>query len=174
MCIVLALESSKGSGSVIWMGKPWIVPSVLFRTILVLVVAIIILWLEFAVDIAYQFTFGVSLAVLTGLAFFVIWVIGVVDLLLLRTSNTYVLRNDSLEVKQGIISTSAFVIAPAGFGSMEVIKSLSGRLINRGDIVIRTQDPNDRDKWLVMLKDPERAASQIREVMARPIVRLDK
>ena len=156
------------------MGKPWILPSLIFRTISITVVAVVIVWLEYALNVAYQFTFGVSLAVWTSFAFFVILVISIIDLLLLRVSNTYVLRNDSLEVKQGILSTSSFIVAPAGFGSMEVIKSLSGRLINRGDIVIRTQDPNDRDKWLVMLKDPERAASQIREVMARPIVRLDK
>jgi len=155
-------------------GKPWILPSVLTKTITVVVVAVVILWLEFAAGAAYQFTFGVSLALWTGLAFFVIWVISMLDLLLLRASNTYVLRNDSLEVKKGIISTRSFVVAPAGFGSMEVIRSLSGRIMNMGDIVIRTQDPNDRDKRLVMIRNPEKAASQIREVMAKPVVRLEK
>jgi uncharacterized membrane protein YdbT with pleckstrin-like domain len=81
---------------------------------------------------------GVPLALWTGLLFLVIWFISILHLLLLRASNVYILRNSSLTIKRGIITTSSFVISPSGFGSMEVIRSLSGRIINMGDIIIRT------------------------------------
>ena len=166
--------SSTSSSSVLWLGKPWILPSVLFRTIATVMVAVIVLWLELFLGIAHQSILGVPLILWTGLLFLVIWFISILSLLLLRASNVYILRNNSLTIKRGIITTSSFVISPSGFGSMEVIRSLLGRIINRGDIIIRTQDPNDTDKYLVMLRDPEKAAEQIREFMSVPIFRTEK
>ena len=171
---VLSQVSSESSPSPVWTGKPWILPSVIARTILIVVVAVIVVWLEFALNAAYQFVFGLPLAAWTGLAFLVIWVGTVIDMLLLRASNRYVLRNDSLEVKKGIITTTSFVVAPAGFGNMEVVRSLSGRILNMADIIIHTQNPDDSGLRLVMIRDPEKAATQIREVMSRPIVRIEK
>jgi hypothetical protein len=171
---VLTQVSSVSSSSVLWLGKPWILPSFLLRTIVTVIVAVLVLWLEFFLGIAHQSILGVPLALWTGLLFLVIWFISILHLLLLRASNVYILRNSSLTIKRGIITTSSFVISPSGFGSMEVIRSLSGRIINMGDIIIRTQDPNDTDKHLVMLRDPEKAAGQIREVMSVPIFRTEK
>jgi hypothetical protein len=41
-----------------------------------------------------------------------------------------------------------------------------------GDIVIRTQEANDGDKRLVMIRDPEKVADRIRGIMSKPIVRI--
>jgi len=138
------------------------------------VLTVVLVWLEFVLNTANQFLFGLNLATWTILAFLIIFGASMIDLLLLRASNTYILRDDSLEVKKGIITTTAFVVAPAGFGNMEVVRSLSGRILNMADIIIHTQNPDDGGIRLVMIRDPEKPAAQIREVMSKPIVRIEK
>jgi uncharacterized membrane protein YdbT with pleckstrin-like domain len=155
-------------------GKPWIFPSVLVRTVLIIAVGVVILWLEFTFNAVYQPVFGIPVILWTFFVLLVLWFISVLGLLLLRASNTYVLRKGSLEMKSGIITTRSFVVTPEGFGSMEVIRSLVGRIINMGNIMIRTQDPNDRDKRLPMIRDPEKIAAQIRNVMSAPVFRMDR
>jgi uncharacterized membrane protein YdbT with pleckstrin-like domain len=171
---VLTQASSESSRSPIWTGKPWILPSAIVRAILLFVLTVVLVWLEFVLNAANQFFFGLNLATWTILAFLIIFGASIIDLLLLRASNTYTLRDDSLEVKKGIITTTSFVVAPAGFGNMELVRSLSGRILNMGDIIIHTQNPDDSGTKLVMIRDPEKPATQIREVMSKPIVRIEK
>jgi len=92
-------------------------------------------------------------------------------LLLLRASNTYILRNDSLEVRYGIVSSKSFVVSASGFSDLEVIRSVSGRIIGMGDMIIRTQ--GERDVKMVRVHHPLEVADKIRQVMARPIVRVE-
>jgi hypothetical protein len=89
---------------------------------------------------------------------------------LLRVSSTYILRNDSLEVRVGVLSSKSFVIAPAGFSDLEVIRSISARIVNSGNIIIRTQ--GERDMRMERVRNALKVADQIREVMSRPIVRI--
>jgi hypothetical protein len=56
---------------------------------------------------------------------------------------------------------------------MEVTRSISGRIMNFGDITIRTQDESGADKKIAKIRDPMRVGNQIREVMARPTVRIE-
>jgi uncharacterized membrane protein YdbT with pleckstrin-like domain len=95
-------------------------------------------------------------------------------LVLLRASNTYTLRNDSLEIRSGILTSRSFMISASGFSDLEVIRSISARIINSGDIIIRTQSETDSEKKMVRIRNPLKAADQIREVMAHPIVRIDR
>jgi Bacterial PH domain len=97
-----------------------------------------------------------------------------VALVLLRASNTYVLRNDSLEIRSGILTSKSFVLSPSGFSDLEVIRSVSARIVNSGDIIIRTQSETDSVRRMVRVRNPLAVADQIREVMARPIVRIDR
>lgn len=168
----MSQNPSTSARSTIWVGKPWILPSAVVRSILVLIVAVAASWLEIIFSWAYTADPFLNLPILlwTGLVFLVVWVGSLTHLLLLRASNTYILRNDSLEVRYGIISSKAFVLSPSGFSDLEVIRSVSGRILGIGDMIIRTQ--GERDVTMVRIHHPLEVSNKIREVMARPIFRV--
>lgn len=157
----------------LWKGRPWILPSLLGKSVLVIVVASVISWLEFYFKIADWTPFlNVPTLLWTALAVLFVWLVSVTRLLALRASHIYILRNDGLEVRLGIISSKSFVIAPAGFSDLEVTRSISSRILNTGDITVRTQGENDIK--MMRVKNPLIVADRIREVMARPVVRLER
>jgi uncharacterized membrane protein YdbT with pleckstrin-like domain len=180
---------SSNSRSVLWTGKPWILPGVLARSILIVVAAVVVFWLEFLFGVAYETIASLfasvqallsvpiisSLPIIlwTVLAFFLIWAFSIVHLLLLRASNTYILHDDSLEIRTGILNSRAFVVSPSGFSDLEVFRSIIGRIMNSGDMIIHTQSETDSIRKLVRVRNPLKVADQIREVVARPIVRID-
>jgi uncharacterized membrane protein YdbT with pleckstrin-like domain len=154
------------------MGKPWILPGVLARSIVITIIAVAVAWLEQYFGIAYESVLNVQIIYWTGLVIFIAWVTSLTHLLLLRASNTYILRNDSLDIRFGILTSKSFVLAPSGFSDLEVIRTVSARIVGIGDIIVRTQ--GERDVKMVMVRSPLKVADQIREVMARPIVRLEE
>jgi uncharacterized membrane protein YdbT with pleckstrin-like domain len=164
--------SSGNSGSVLWTGKPWITPAVVARTLIVIVVAIAVILLELILNLQYSLL-NLPLMLWTAFAFFLIWAFSLVHLLLVWASNTYVLRNDSLEIRTGILTSRSFIVAATGFADMEVTKSIIGRILNFGDIIIRTQDESGADKIMQTIRNPMKVSGQIREVMSRPIVRIE-
>jgi uncharacterized membrane protein YdbT with pleckstrin-like domain len=155
----------------LWTGKPWILPNMITRSILTIVAAVAFFWLEFSFGIAEKIVLNTPIILWTGLAFFLAWVLSLPRLLALRASNTYVLRSDGLEIRVGILTSKSFVIAPSGFSDLEVTRSISARIVNSGDIIIRTQ--GDSDIKMEKVRSPLKVADQIREVMARPIVRIE-
>jgi len=169
----MSKSTPSSSSSVLWTAKPWILPDAILRGIAIIVVAIVVFWLELLLNIApYEFA-GVPLALWTILALFTVWILSMVHLLLLKASNTYTLRNDSLEIQTGILTQKSNVIAPAGFSNLEVIRSVSARIVNTGDIIIRTQSETDSNLKMTRIRDPMKAADQIRQIMARPVVRIE-
>jgi uncharacterized membrane protein YdbT with pleckstrin-like domain len=156
----------------LWKGRPWILPSLIGKSVLVIVVASVISWLELYFGIA-EWTPFLNLPTLlwTALVVLLIWLVSVTRLLALRASHIYILRDDGLEVRSGIMSSKSFVIAPAGFSDLEVTRSISSRILNTGDITVRTQGENDIR--MVRVKNPLLVADRIRKVMARPVVRLE-
>lgn len=168
---VLSNSTTAGSGSELWKGKPWVLPAAVVRSVFVFVVAILIVWVEFFTGTASDVIVGLSTVVWTAVVFLVIWLLSMVDLLVLRAANTYILRNDSLEVKHGIATLRLYVIAASGFTDLEVIQSITGRMLNYGDIVVRLQ--GDKAQRLVRVRDPMRVGELIRSVMARPVVRVE-
>ena len=169
----MSREISENSRSMLWTGKPWILPDALGRGILIIAIAVVVSWLELFFDLAFKSFLNIPLILWTGLAFCLIWIVSLTHLLLLRASNTYILRNDSLEIRTGILTSKSFTVASSGFADMEVIRSLSGRILNLGSIVIRTQDESGADKRLQKVRNPLKVADQIREVMAKPMMRIE-
>jgi uncharacterized membrane protein YdbT with pleckstrin-like domain len=165
------LSKESPDSSIVWAGKPWILPGAVGRTIFVLVVAVLVVWLELALDVVSKTFLGLQVVFWTALLFFLVWLFSLVHLVLLRASNTYILRNDSLEVRTGILSTRSFIIAPSGFADLEVDKSVTGRILNVGNIIIRSQ--SESDVLMVRVREPQNSADRIREVLSRPIVRID-
>jgi uncharacterized membrane protein YdbT with pleckstrin-like domain len=171
----MSRASSGNSSPVLWTGKPWITPAVVARTIIVIVVAIAAILLELIVQSRTSLPSMplMPLTLWTAFAFFLIWVASLVHLLLVWASKTYVLRNDSLEIRTGILTSRSFVVAASGFADMEVTKSIVGRILNFGDIIIRTQDESGADKVMHTIRNPMKVSGQIREVMSKPMVRIE-
>ena len=165
--------TSGNSRSVLWTGKPWILPGLLASSILIIVAAVVVSWLEVSINVTNVHILSLPLTLLTGLVIFFAWIASLAHLLSLRVSNTYILRNDSLEIRSGILTSRSFVISPSGFSDLEVIRSISNRIVNSGDIVIRTQSETESDLTMQKVRGPMSVASQIRGVMARPIVRIE-
>jgi hypothetical protein len=165
-------DPSQGAGSAIWVGKPWVLPSALAESVLVIVMAVVVSWLEFYLGIASLSVVNVQAVVWTGLTFFLVWMAAVARLLSLRASNLYTLRSESLEVRSGILTSKTFVFTPSGFSDLEVITSVLGRILGYGDIIIRVQSENERR--MILVRKPSRAADQIRRVMSRPTVRIER
>jgi uncharacterized membrane protein YdbT with pleckstrin-like domain len=155
----------------LWVGRPWILPTVFARTVGILCVAIAISWLEFFVGIAFTNPVFMPIILWTVLAVFISLISSIARPLLLRASNSYILREDGLEIRAGILTSKAFVISPSGFSDLEVVRSISERIVGSGDIIIRTQ--GDSDVRMEKVRSPLKVASQIRGVMARPFVRIE-
>lgn len=167
----MSQSSSENSLSPVWKGRPWILPGVIARTVFVLIVAVLVVWLELSFDAASVTFLGLQVVLWTGLLFFLVWLFSLLHLVLLRASDDYVLRNDSLEVRTGIVATKSFVIVPSGFSDLEVDRSVSGRIMDYGDITIRSQ--SERAVMMVRVRDPMKVAERIRKIMGRPIVRVE-
>jgi membrane protein YdbS with pleckstrin-like domain len=166
--------STKDSDQEVWRGRPCILPYTTIRTIFVAVIVGGVLYLENSMGILFAPEFGLRVLDWTLIAFFLIWILVVFNLLVLRSTNLYILRVDSLEIKTGLLTTKTSVIVPTGFSDLEVIRSISSRIYNTGDITIKTQSERNFTKRMVKVRDPTRVANLIRDVMARQIFKLDE
>jgi hypothetical protein len=158
-------------GDVVWAGKPWITPAAIIRTVTVIVVAILFLWLELYFGAASTGLVGLPIWAWTFLAFSLIWLISMLEILVLRASNTYILRQDGLEIKQGIIRLHSFVVTPSGFGDLLVYQSIGGRIFGYGELTVNSQ--GERETKLRLVRHPFAVADTMRDIMGKPIVRVD-
>jgi uncharacterized membrane protein YdbT with pleckstrin-like domain len=166
--------SNQDSDQEVWRGRPWILPYAAIRTILVAVIAGGMLFVENSMDVLFLPKYGLRILDWTLIAFLLVWILLVFNLLVLRYTNRYVLRVDSLEIKIGLLTTKTSVIVPTGFSDLEVIRSISSRVFGIGDLTIKTQSERDFTKRMVMVRDPVRVANLIRDVMARQFFKLDE
>jgi len=151
---------------VIWEGSPWILPGLVGLTIGFAALAISLTWVELAIlQVGSLEIVGATYAVI-GL----LWLVGATRLASVKWSNHYALRGSSLEVRRGIVGKKIFTLSAAGFSDLEVIKSLTGRILNTGTIIMETN--SDRDLKLVRIRDPIKVSSMIRQVMTVPMVRV--
>jgi len=72
--------------------------------------------------------------------------------------------------QHGILSRTIYTVSAAGFSDLQVVKSIAGRILNTGTIIIETD--SDRDIKLKMVHDPVVVARKLREVMTVPLVRV--
>jgi len=158
-------------GNIVWYGKPWILPAAIFRTIAIIIVTIVILILETYAAVAFSLFYNLPIWLWTIFIFFVIWLISLIDLLILRFSNSYVLRQDGLEIRRGIIRLHSFVVTPSGFGDLSVYQSIGGRIFGYGDLTVNSQ--GERQTKLALVRSPFTVADTIRDIMGKPIVRVE-
>jgi uncharacterized membrane protein YdbT with pleckstrin-like domain len=158
-------------GVVVWSGKPWVIPAAIFRTAAIVITAIIVLFLEMNFGFALIVIAGLPVFMWTLLIFVLIWVLGLLNLLIFWASHIYVLRQDGLEVRRGIIQLHSFVVTPSGFGDLAVFQSFGGQIFGYGDLTINSQ--GERHTKLALVRAPYVAADIIRDIMGKPIVRID-
>ena len=164
-------DSHTQQGTVIWQKKPWVVPAAIIRTVTVFVVAVIFLWLEIYAGVAFSYLAALAIFAWTILAFGVIWLLSMLKLLIFWASNTYVLRQDGLEIRHGIIRLHSFVVTPSGFGDLMVYQSIGGRIFGYGDLTVNSQ--GERETKLLLVRSPFKVADTIRDIMGKPIVRVE-
>ncbi len=164
-------EKQRARSDIIWVRRPWITPDAVFRTILIFVVAVIIIWLEFLMGAAITSIFSIALWVWTLIIFLLIWLATLSGLLILRASHRYILRSGSLDVKTGIISLKSFVLSSSGFSDLEVNQSVVGRIVNSGDILVYTQ--GERNTTMKKVRHPNKVTGLIRDTMGKPVVRVE-
>jgi membrane protein YdbS with pleckstrin-like domain len=169
----MSIVAESPSSSIVWQGRPWIAPAVVSRTIFVFLVVAVTIWLEYASATSGDKIAGVSTVYWTIAAFFIIWLIGIAGLVVQRATNLYTLKNDSLEIRTGILTSRSFVVVASGFSDLEVIRGVVGRIIEYGNIIIRMQSERSSVRVMVKVRDPLKVAEQIRYVMGRPIVRME-
>lgn len=158
-------------GAVVWYGKPWVVPAAVVRTVSVVLLAIVVLFLEMFAGVALIVVTGLTVYLWTLLAFVLIWIFSLLDLLIFWASHSYVLRQDGLEMRRGIIRLHSFVVTPSGFGDLMVYQSLGGRIFGYGEITVNSQ--GERQTKLKLVRSPFTTADTIRDIMGKPIVRLE-
>ncbi len=93
------------------------------------------------------------------------------DLLVFRAAHTYILRQDGLEVKCGILRLQSFVVTPAGLGDLLVYQSIGGRIFGYGDLVINSQ--GERETRMQLVHSPNKVADSMRDIMGKPVVRVE-
>ena len=155
----------------VWAGKPWIAPAAIVRTVTVIVLLIIFLSLEFYSGGASLGMIGLPVWAWTILLFGLIWLITMLELLVFRASNNYILRQDGLEVKRGILRLNSFVVTPSGFGDLLVFQSIGGRIFGYGDLTVNSQ--GERETRLRLVRHPYNVADTMRDIMGKPIVRVE-
>jgi uncharacterized membrane protein YdbT with pleckstrin-like domain len=155
---------------VLWQGHPWITPALAGLTIEAVALAFILSWVELAMGIPFRAVGPVPLLVATYGLVLLLWLVGSFRLAMIRASSHYILRGSSLEIQHGILSRRIFTVSAAGFSDLQVIKTVWGRILNTGTIVVETD--SDRDLRLSMIHDPIKVSIKIRQVMTVPVVRV--
>lgn len=169
---VLASNSRQiAHDAVVWSGKPWVTPVAAIRTLIVVIVALLFLILEMYTGLFLFMLAELPIYLWTLLLFTMIWAVSMLDLLIFWLSNSYLLRQDGLEVKRGIIRLNSFVVTPSGFGDLSLYQGIGGRIFNYGDLTILSQ--GERKTKLAFVRSPFAAADTIRDVMGKPIVRVE-
>lgn len=160
---------SKSGNDILWRGRPWIMPQVVGVSIVVVALGIVAVWLEFMLEDVFVPILGVPLIYWTIIVLALLWLALVLRYVVQRATERYTLRRIGVEVERGIFSKRNIVLSTGGFSDMQVIRSLVGRMLNVGDIVIRSEGQNDIR--LKKIRKPVETMQQIRDVMARPLVK---
>jgi hypothetical protein len=167
----LSSDKRVSHSDIVWFGKPYILPAAIIRTITVIVFLLIFVWLEIYSGIAYSHLVFLPVFAWTAIAFIVIWLFSLLELLIFRASHTYVLRQDGLEIRNGIIRLHSFVVTPAGFGDLMVYQSIGGRIFGYGNLTVNSQ--GERETRLLLVHKPFDVADTMRDIMGKPIVRVE-
>ncbi|TFH24336.1 hypothetical protein E4G67_02110 [Candidatus Bathyarchaeota archaeon] len=104
----------------------------------------------------------------TFLVFGVIWLISVFELFIFRLSNSYVLRQDGLEINHGILRLHSFVVTSYCFGDIRVYQPIGDRIFGYGDITVNSH--GERENRMHLVRHPFKVVNMMRDIIGKPIV----
>jgi uncharacterized membrane protein YdbT with pleckstrin-like domain len=133
--------------------------------------ALLVLFLEMLFGVALIVFAGLTVYLWTLAVFTFAWIFSLLGLLFFWASNSYLLRQDGIEIRRGIIRLHSFVVTPSGFGDLMVYQSLGGRIFGYGELTINSQ--GERQTKLRLVRSPFTTADTIRDIMGKPIVRVE-
>lgn len=157
---------------VIWSGRPWIAPSVVARTIGVIIAGVVLFAILSALGILGSTILAVPLFIWAAGVLAVAWLASIAGLVVMRASYMYVLRQSSIEVDEGIVRKRTLLVSPSAFSELEVDQGIIGRLLNYGSLEVRSQGGQQLN--LTLIRDPKAISARIRGVMTIPTVRIAK
>jgi uncharacterized membrane protein YdbT with pleckstrin-like domain len=157
---------------VVWSGRPWIGPAMVFRTIGIAVAGVLIFVILSALGLLTLSLFAVPMySWILGLLA-IVWLASMAGLLVMRASYRYLLRQSSVEVDRGIISRRTLLVSPSAFSELEVDQGIVGRMLNYGSLEVRSQGGQQLN--LMLIRDPRGVSAKIRGTMTVPTVRIAK
>jgi uncharacterized membrane protein YdbT with pleckstrin-like domain len=130
-----------------------------------------LMFLELYGGIAIVLLYGAPMYLWTLVVFTFVWIFSMLQLLLFFFANSYILRQDGLEVRRGIVRLHSFVVTPSGFGDLMLYQGLGGRVFGYGDLTVNSQ--GERHTRMVYVRSPYMVADTVRNVMGKPVVRVD-
>jgi uncharacterized membrane protein YdbT with pleckstrin-like domain len=157
---------------VIWSGRPWIGPSLVLRTILAIVIGILVLLGLSPLGVLTYSLLAAPIYVWVVGILTIAWLASLAGLMVMRASFRYVLRQNSVQVDQGIARKKSLIVSPSGFSELEVDQGIAGRLLNYGSLEVRSQGGQQLN--LKLIRGPKEVSAKIRNVMTTPTVRIVK
>jgi uncharacterized membrane protein YdbT with pleckstrin-like domain len=162
----MSVNNSGNDGDVIWVHRPWIIPSLVEETVMVVIVFLASYFVEVYFDTTYFPILGIPFFTLTGLALLSIWLINAVHLLLVRSTSRYTLRRDGLEVKTGILRKNTVLVSTSNFSDVDVMQSYLGKIMGSGEMFVRIRGDHAGEAKIRRVRDPFVLEKDIRRIMA--------
>ena len=161
----MSVNKSGNEGDVIWVHKPWIIPSLVEETVMVVVVFLASYFVEVYFDTAFFPILGIPFFTLTWLALLSIWLINAVHLLLVRSTSRYTLLRSGLEVKTGILRKNTVTVSPSNFSDVDVMQSYLGKIMGSGEMFVRIRGDHAGEGRMKRVRDPLALEKDIRRIM---------
>ncbi len=162
----MVVNAVDNDDDVIWIIKPWIIPSLVEETVMVVIVFIGSLLVEFYFGTIYASIIGTNLITLTGIGLLSIWIINAVHLLLVRSTSLYTLRRSGLEVRTGILKRNIILVSPSNFSAVDVIQSDVGKILGSGEIFVRLRGDHAGEGKMRRVRNPFVLEKDIRRIMS--------
>ena len=161
----MSVNKNGNDGDVIWVHKPWIIPSLVEETVMVVIVFLASYFVEVYFNTTYFPILGIPFFTLTGLALLSIWLINAIHLLLVRSTSRYTLRRMSLEVKTGILRKNIVTVSPLTFSNVDVMQSFLGKFMGSGEMFVRIRGDHAGEAKMRRVRDPFVLEKDIRRIM---------
>jgi hypothetical protein len=153
---------------VVWSARPWIIPTIALRSIVILAGLIVIIAFELNWGLAFNDFFGLPIYEWTVIGVAVAWFSNVSDQVIYWVSHVYTLEKFGLENRVGVVDLEEIMITPQIFSDLVVKQSVGGKLFGYGQILVKFG--GGRKTTLYYVRSPFRVADMIRKVLGRPVV----
>lgn len=162
----MSANATENGADVIWIIKPWITPSLVEETVMVVITFILSYLVELYFGTTYTPMLGTNLITLTGLGLSTIWIVNAFHLLLVRSTSRYTLRRSGLEIQTGIFNRKTVLVSPSNFFGVYVIQSIMGKIMDSGEMYILIRGDHRGEGKMRRVRYPFVVEKEIRKIMS--------